>query len=67
MTFVSDPYAAAEGADALLLATEWAEYRRLDLPRLRGLMRTPVFLDGRNVYAPEAVRAAGLMYLGVGR
>ncbi|PTQ54622.1 MAG: UDP-glucose dehydrogenase [Hydrogenibacillus schlegelii] len=67
VTFVSDPYAAADGADALLLATEWAEYRRLDLPRLRDLMRTPVFLDGRNVYAPEAVRAAGLLYLGVGR
>ncbi|QZA32875.1 UDP-glucose/GDP-mannose dehydrogenase family protein [Hydrogenibacillus sp. N12] len=67
VTFVSDPYAAAEGADALLLATEWAEYRRLDLPRLRGLMRTPVFLDGRNVYAPDVARAAGLTYMGVGR
>lgn len=67
VTFVSDPYAAAEGADALLLATEWMHYRNLDFLRLSRVMRTPVFVDGRNVYAPKDVKAAGFTYVGVGR
>ena len=50
MEFFSDPYFLAEGAEALLLATDWPEYRRLDLVRLAKLMRTPVLLDGRNIF-----------------
>ena len=65
--FFSDPYALAEGAEALLLATDWPEYRRLDLDRLARLMRTPVLLDGRNVFDPNEARRAGFLYLGVGR
>jgi len=49
------------------LVTDWPEYRRLDLTRLAKLMRTPVFLDGRNVFDPNEARKAGFIYLGVGR
>ncbi|HXG05469.1 MAG TPA: UDP-glucose/GDP-mannose dehydrogenase family protein [Candidatus Binatia bacterium] len=62
-----DAYHAAEGADALVLLTEWNEFRNLDLVRLKQLMRRPLLLDLRNVYEPDQVRAAGLRYEGVGR
>jgi len=61
------PYAAAEGADALLLVTEWNEFRQLDLPRLKEIMRRPVLFDGRNVWDARKVRDAGFTYYGVGR
>lgn len=63
----ADPYAAAEGADALLVLTEWQVYRAPDFQRLRALLRTPLLLDGRNLYDPQAVRACGLLYQGIGR
>ncbi len=63
----ADPYEAATGADATILVTEWDEFRRLDLPRLRQLMRTPVFIDGRNVLDPDQLRACGFIYAGIGR
>jgi UDPglucose 6-dehydrogenase len=63
----SDPYAAAEGADALVVVTDWNEFKQLDLPKIRGLMRTPNLVDGRNVYEPEEMRALGFRYRGVGR
>jgi UDPglucose 6-dehydrogenase len=62
-----EPYAAAEGADALFLVTEWNEFRNPDLERLRRIMRSPVLLDGRNVWDAQKVRAAGFTYLGIGR
>ncbi len=62
-----EPYAAAEGADALLLVTEWNEFRNPDLARLRSTMRQPVLLDGRNVWDAAKARAAGFTYYGVGR
>ena len=62
-----EPYAAAEGADALVLVTEWNEFRRPDFERLRRIMRQPVLLDGRNVWDPEKVRALGFTYYGIGR
>jgi len=65
--FVDDPYALAEGADALFLATEWPEYRELNLVRLSSGMRTRVLMDARNLFAPDAAREAGFTYLGVGR
>jgi UDPglucose 6-dehydrogenase len=64
---VEEPYAAAEGADALFLVTEWNEFRQLDLEKLRGVMKTPVLFDGRNVWDAGKVRAAGFTYYGVGR
>ncbi|HEX9187268.1 MAG TPA: UDP-glucose/GDP-mannose dehydrogenase family protein [Vicinamibacteria bacterium] len=64
---VAEPYAAAEGADALFLVTEWNEFRQPDLARLKRAMRTPVLFDGRNVWDARKARAAGFTYYGVGR
>lgn len=63
----TDAYSAAEGADALVLATEWNQFRNLELAKIKGLMRRPILLDLRNVYEPEKVRALGFQYYGVGR
>jgi UDPglucose 6-dehydrogenase len=67
VTYRSDAYSTAEGADGLVLLTEWNQFRNLDLARLKTLMRRPVLLDLRNVYAPELAEAAGLQYAAVGR
>jgi UDPglucose 6-dehydrogenase len=63
----ADTYSAAEGADGLVLVTEWNEFRNLDLGRLKTLMRRPLLVDLRNVYEPELAEAAGFHYEGVGR
>jgi UDPglucose 6-dehydrogenase len=63
----ADPYDTARGADALVLVTEWNEFRSLELDRIKGLMRRPIFLDLRNVYEPEKAKALGFEYYGVGR
>jgi UDPglucose 6-dehydrogenase len=60
-------YEAAQGSDAVVIATDWNEFKQLDLERLRRAMRQPVIVDGRNVYDPDAVRALGFVYVGVGR
>ena len=60
-------YDALEGADALIIHTEWHPYRHPDFARMRDLMRTPVVLDGRNLYAPAAMRDLGFEYRSVGR
>ena len=60
-------YARAEGADALVLVTEWHEFRRPDFERLKALMQQPVLFDGRNIWSPAEVRAAGFTYYGIGR
>ena len=65
--YVPDTYAAAEGADALVIVTEWNEFRQLDFDRLKKLMRSAVIIDCRNVYDPEDVRKQGFKYFGVGR
>jgi UDPglucose 6-dehydrogenase len=67
VTYCADVYEAARGADAVVLLTEWPEFARLDLPKLRDVMRRPVLIDGRNVFEPEAARAAGFHYAGMGR
>ena len=64
---VDDSYAAAKGAHALVIVTEWNEFRNLDLARLRRVMAKPVLCDLRNVYDPEEVEAAKMKYCGVGR
>jgi UDPglucose 6-dehydrogenase len=64
---VEEPYAAAAGADALFLVTEWNEFRQPDWARLRSLMKTPVLFDGRNVWDAAKARAAGFTYFGIGR
>ena len=62
-----DPYDAAEGAQVLVLATAWDEFRLLDLARLREVMARPVIIDGRNLWDPQAVVEAGFAYLPTGR
>ncbi len=62
-----DEYEAVKGADALVIATEWSEYRSPDLPRVKQLMRGRHLFDGRNVVVPEAVADAGMRYRGIGR
>jgi len=62
-----EPYAAAEGADALFLVTEWSEFRTPDYGRLARAMRGRALFDGRNVWDPAKARAAGFDYVGVGR
>jgi UDPglucose 6-dehydrogenase len=65
--FFKDEYDAVKGADALIIATEWNEYRSPDLPRVKALMRGKHLFDGRNVVVPAAVVDAGLRYRGIGR
>jgi UDPglucose 6-dehydrogenase len=65
--YCDDAYATADGADALLLVTEWDEFRHLDMERIKKLMRRPVIVDGRNLYDPKAMRELGFVYRGVGR
>ncbi len=67
IAYCEDPYAVAEGADALLIVTEWDEFRGLDLDRLKRVMRRPVIVDGRNIYDPVVMREHGFVYRGVGR
>ena len=65
--FADDAYAAADGADALVIVTEWDEFRALDLDRIAGSLRGKVLVDLRNVYDPAEAQEAGLTYYGVGR
>ena len=67
VTMCPDAYSAATGCDALIVMTEWNEFKALDLERIRDLMRSPKVFDGRNIYDPEKVRALGFQYIGVGR
>ncbi len=66
ISYASDAYTACTGADALLILTEWPEFKKLDLARVRGLLNLPVVLDGKNLLDPSAASAAGLTYYGVG-
>ncbi|MBI5597065.1 MAG: UDP-glucose/GDP-mannose dehydrogenase family protein [Elusimicrobia bacterium] len=65
--FARDAYDCAKGADALVIVTEWPEYKELDLAKVHRLMENPVLLDGRNLYDPAAVRKLGFVYRSVGR
>jgi UDPglucose 6-dehydrogenase len=67
LSFADAPMAALEGADALLIVTEWKEFRSPDFDAIRGALKAPVVIDGRNMYPPELPRASGLEYLAIGR
>ena len=67
LAYCDDAYQAIEGADALVLLTEWNEFRGLDLARVKSLLRTPVVIDLRNIYQPQEMTAAGFVYHSVGR
>ncbi|MFN3331221.1 MAG: UDP-glucose dehydrogenase family protein [Caldilinea sp.] len=62
-----DAYDLADNADALLVCTEWNEFKQLDLARLRDAMARPIVVDGRNIYEPERMESFGFVYRGVGR
>ena len=65
--YAKNPYDAAEGADCVVLLTEWNQYRALDLEKLKNAMKHPLFVDLRNVYDPQIMKSAGFKYVGVGR
>jgi UDPglucose 6-dehydrogenase len=65
--YASGAYEACEGADAVILMTEWNQYRALDFEKLKGSMKTPIFIDLRNVYDPASLKNLGFSYVGVGR
>jgi UDPglucose 6-dehydrogenase len=65
--YASDPYAAAEGADAIILITEWNPFRNLDLEKIKMRLKAPIFIDLRNVYEPKRMAEKGFHYTSVGR
>jgi UDPglucose 6-dehydrogenase len=67
VTYATKSYDALKGADALMLVTEWHEFREPDFVKMRKLMRTPLIFDGRNVYEPGQMKAHGFTYHSIGR
>jgi UDPglucose 6-dehydrogenase len=67
VAYFNDPYACAEGANALVIVTEWEEFRALDLERLKAVMAQAVIVDLRNVYRSDEMAHHGFIYDGVGR
>src|SRR3989441_2527696 len=65
--YADDPYDCVKGADAMVVVTEWVQYRTLDLDRLKSDMAQPVVIDLRNIFEPELMKASGFIYEGVGR
>jgi UDPglucose 6-dehydrogenase len=65
--FFENSYEALKGGEALLIITEWNEFRRPDFLRMKSLMKTPVIFDGRNIYDPKTLKDAGFTYFGMGR
>jgi UDPglucose 6-dehydrogenase len=67
LTYCDRPYSALEGADGLTIVTEWPEFRHPDFEVMRRLMRAPVIFDGRNLFEPKSMKAAGFTYYAIGR
>jgi len=67
VTMCKDAYEACRGADALVIVTEWNQFRMLDLERVKSLLQEPILIDLRNIYEPTRMREAGFLYLSVGR
>ena len=67
LKLATDPYDLATDCDAIILLTEWNEFKHLDMPKIKSLMREPIFIDGRNLYEPETMKQHGFTYRGVGR
>ena len=67
LTFCANPYEAAEGADGVIIATEWNQFRKLQFDQLKNALRRPLIVDLRNLYDPREVADAGLRYVSVGR
>jgi UDPglucose 6-dehydrogenase len=67
LRLVESPYELAEGADALVVCTEWNEFKQVDLNRIKLSMKKPIMVDGRNIYEPDMMEELGFIYRGVGR
>ena len=67
LTYCQDEYETAEHCDALVIATEWNQFRNLDLTKIKKLLKSPILLDLRNLYEPAQVKELGFVYKGVGR
>ena len=65
--YCENEYEVAEGSDCLVIATEWNQFRNLDLLKIKGLLKTPILIDLRNLYEPEKAKSLGFIYEGVGR
>ena len=65
--YCKDPYEAAENAEALLILTEWNEFKELDLDKIKNLMKNKLVIDGRNIYNPEEMKKLGFKYISIGR
>jgi UDPglucose 6-dehydrogenase len=65
--YCDDPYEMARGCDALMVVTEWNEFKQLDLEQMKGQLRQPVIFDGRNIYDPDQMKELGYTYRGMGR
>jgi UDPglucose 6-dehydrogenase len=65
--FCHDPYEVAKDADALVILTEWDEFKKVNLEKVKELLRNPVIIDGRNIYEPKQMSALGFTYKGIGR
>jgi UDPglucose 6-dehydrogenase len=67
ITYCKDPYEVCKGSDALVIITEWDEFKDLDLKRIKKLLKTPIIIDGRNIYEPHVMKDQGFDYSGIGR
>ena len=67
VTYCKDAYEAAKGADALIILTEWNEFKELDLKKIKSLLNNPLIIDGRNIYGPAIMKKEGFKYISIGR
>ena len=67
VTFFENPYETIRDCDALVVATEWNEFRNLDMRAVKILLKNPVIVDGRNIYDPKEMKDLGFTYMGIGR
>jgi len=65
--FCRDPYDVSKDCDALLILTEWNEFKELDLKKIKSLIKNPLIIDGRNIYNPEDIQKEGFSYISIGR
>jgi UDPglucose 6-dehydrogenase len=65
--FCDDPYLMADSCDALIVVTEWNEFKQLDLTKVKSLLKSPVIFDGRNIYDPQLMKEMGFTYRSMGR
>ena len=65
--YCDDPYEVSAGADAMVILTEWNEFREIDMGKIRDLLKNPIVIDGRNIYDPEEMRQKGMSYVSIGR